>query len=282
RTQHFFGFGEPTDLAASNDPERKRFTGHERDLGTLGGAGGVQVELDYMRARFCSPWTARFLSVDPARESAHLQRPQTWNRYSYAFNNPVTLVDPDGQVPILFKTAVKLAIKGGDIAATTAGIVEDAKTLVSPDASASDRALAAASLLSEVVSPVSARDVRSGIQAVEAVGDTSSVARGADYVDLASPSRRGHILDGDRFGGGHRAGTGRPGKSEFPSDWSDDRVMHAISDVATDPNSKRRPGEGGRTIVEGVRDGVLVRVIQEGDGTIVTGFPTNRPRNPKR
>ncbi|MEM6457744.1 MAG: hypothetical protein AAF772_21825, partial [Acidobacteriota bacterium] len=36
RTQHFFGFGEPTDLAASGDSERKRFTGHERDLGTLG------------------------------------------------------------------------------------------------------------------------------------------------------------------------------------------------------------------------------------------------------
>ncbi|MEM6453486.1 MAG: RHS repeat-associated core domain-containing protein, partial [Acidobacteriota bacterium] len=98
QTQHFFGFGEPINLAASrSDPERKRFTGHERDLGTLGGAGGVQVELDYMRARFCSPWTARFLSVDPARESARPQRPQTWNRYSYAFNNPVTLVDPDGR-----------------------------------------------------------------------------------------------------------------------------------------------------------------------------------------
>ncbi|MEM6453946.1 MAG: hypothetical protein AAF772_02520 [Acidobacteriota bacterium] len=78
RTQHFFGFGEPTDLTASlGDPERKRFTGHERDLGTLGGAGGIQIELDYMRARFHSPWTARFLSVDPARESVNPQRPQT-------------------------------------------------------------------------------------------------------------------------------------------------------------------------------------------------------------
>ncbi|MEM6455753.1 MAG: polymorphic toxin type 33 domain-containing protein [Acidobacteriota bacterium] len=97
RTQHFFGFGEPTDLAASQGgSERKRFTGHERDLGTLAGSGGVQVELDYMRARFCSPWTARFLSIDPARESVNPQRPQTWHRYSYAFNNPVTLVDPDG------------------------------------------------------------------------------------------------------------------------------------------------------------------------------------------
>ncbi|MEM6455689.1 MAG: RHS repeat-associated core domain-containing protein [Acidobacteriota bacterium] len=100
RTQHFFGFGEPTDLAASNDPERKRFTGHERDLGTLGSAGGVQVELDYMRARFCSPWTARFLSVDPARESTRLQRPQTWNRYTYAFDNKERVISIRGQVGV--------------------------------------------------------------------------------------------------------------------------------------------------------------------------------------
>ncbi|MEM6454056.1 MAG: RHS repeat-associated core domain-containing protein, partial [Acidobacteriota bacterium] len=103
RTQHFFGFGEPTDLAASSgDPERKRFTGHERDLGTLGGAGIAQVELDYMRARFCSPWTARFLSVDPLRSSAKTKAPQTWHRYSYAFNNPVAMVDLDGQAGIKY------------------------------------------------------------------------------------------------------------------------------------------------------------------------------------
>ncbi|MEM6457362.1 MAG: putative toxin, partial [Acidobacteriota bacterium] len=98
RTQHFFGFGEPIDLAASrSDPERKRFTGHERDLGTRAGTGGVQIELDSMRARFCSPWTARFLSVDPAPESVNAKIPQTWNRYSYTFNNPISLIDPDGR-----------------------------------------------------------------------------------------------------------------------------------------------------------------------------------------
>ena len=49
-----------------------------------------------------------------------------------------------------------------------------------------------------------------------------------DLVDLVSPSRRHHILDGEvrpngTYGGGHRAGTGYPGKSEFPARWSDDR-----------------------------------------------------------
>lgn len=55
----------------------------------------------------------------------------------------------------------------------------------------------------------------------------SAAAKGADeFVDLASAARRRHILDGEvrpngSFGGGHRAGNGFPGKSEFPRGWSD-------------------------------------------------------------
>ena len=115
-----------------------------------------------------------------------------------------------------------------------------------------------------------------------AIADWSlAPVRGADdYVDLASPQRRRHILDGDATGGGHRPGTGNPGKSEFPAGWSDDRIMHEISDVATDPSLTPRPGRGGRTIVEGTRDGIDIRVIQEANGDIVTGYPTNVPRNP--
>ncbi|MER0209734.1 RHS repeat-associated core domain-containing protein [Brenneria sp. L4-2C] len=38
-----------------------------------------------------------------------------------------------------------------------------------------------------------------------------------DHVDLVTPKRRRHILDGDATGGGYRPGTGHPGKSKFPS-----------------------------------------------------------------
>ena len=102
-----------------------------------------------------------------------------------------------------------------------------------------------------------------------------------DFVDLSDPKRRTHILEGDSTGGGHRAGTGYSGKTEFPQGWTDDRIMHEISDIATDPSSNRRNGRGGRTITEGTRDGVDIRVIQEKNGEIVTGFPTNLPRNDK-
>ncbi|MEM6454139.1 MAG: EndoU domain-containing protein [Acidobacteriota bacterium] len=178
---------------------------------------------------------------------------------------------------------MKLAIKGGDIAATTAGIVEDAKTLVSPDATAGERALAAASLLSEVVSPVSVRDAKSGIRAADAFGDGVSASRFSDHIDLISPKARTHILDGDRRGrgGGHRFGTGRPGKTEFPETWSDDQIIESVVDVATSPHSRRSKGRFGRTVTDGEVDGVAIRVVQEADGTIVTGYPTNLPRNPK-
>jgi hypothetical protein len=97
-----------------------------------------------------------------------------------------------------------------------------------------------------------------------------------------SPERRVHILDGDARGGGHRPGRGIPDKSEFPRGWSDDRMIAAIEDVANDPNSARRLEADGRTVATGRRDGVAIRVVVERDGhSIVTGYPTNTPRNPR-
>jgi filamentous hemagglutinin len=36
------------------------------------------------------------------------------------------------------------------------------------------------------------------------------------------------------WSGGHKY-PGRPGKTSFPESWDQDRIMHHISDVATDP-----------------------------------------------
>jgi hypothetical protein len=114
-------------------------------------------------------------------------------------------------------------------------------------------------------------------------GDLADAAKSADeFVNLASSQRTTHILTGDATGGGHLF-PGGAGKSSFPQSWSADRVMHEISDVATDPLSSFVTGRGGRTVVNGTRDGIDLRVIlgnpREGGG-IITGFPTNVPRNP--
>jgi hypothetical protein len=97
-------------------------------------------------------------------------------------------------------------------------------------------------------------------------------------VNLADEKATTHIIDGDATGGGHAPGRGIPGKSEFPSGWSKDKIMHAISDVATDPAS-RVTNRGQTTLVDGTKDGVNIRVVMR-DGRIVSGYPTNTLRNP--
>lgn len=105
-------------------------------------------------------------------------------------------------------------------------------------------------------------------------------AKSADeFVDLASASRRSHILDGHRYGG-------EAGNTWFPKGWSDDKIMHSVSDIATDPSltwvqqtgragaAFTRGGAPVRYTVEGVRDGVKIRVVLEPGGEgIITGFP---------
>jgi hypothetical protein len=55
-----------------------------------------------------------------------------------------------------------------------------------------------------------------------------------------------------------------------------------IEDVANDPASTRRVEPDGRTVVAGRRQGVDIRVVVDWDGrSIVTGYPTNTPRNPR-
>ncbi|MCP3998536.1 MAG: hypothetical protein GY722_26230, partial [bacterium] len=67
-----------------------QFTGHERDSHLAGGAD----DLDYMHARYYSPYLSRFTSVDPVL--GKLAMPQSWNRYGYVGGNPINSVDSKG------------------------------------------------------------------------------------------------------------------------------------------------------------------------------------------
>jgi Bacterial EndoU nuclease len=87
-----------------------------------------------------------------------------------------------------------------------------------------------------------------------------------------SPERAIHILDGDATGGGHRYGTGAPGKTEFPSNWGDDKITDSILSVARSPESASLQ-RNGRWKVEGVRDGVTLAVIITVEGNIWSSYP---------
>jgi len=111
----------------------------------------------------------------------------------------------------------------------------------------------------------------------------SASARDRDRHTCDTKARR-HILEGDATGGGHGPGRGLPGKSEFPRHWTDEEVIAYIESVANDRALVRRVQSNGRIVIDGRREGVDIRVIVEptpvGAGRIITGFPTNLPRNP--
>nr|WP_256583454.1 EndoU domain-containing protein [Burkholderia singularis] len=112
-------------------------------------------------------------------------------------------------------------------------------------------------------------------------GNAPDNGSGSD-VNLASPDRTNHILNGDATGGGH-LWPGAPGKSAFPENWSASKVMNAVSDIATDPAISEAVQANGRIVKNGTVDGIDIRVVIEPSskgGGIVTAFPTNIPRNP--
>jgi hypothetical protein len=87
------------------------------------------------------------------------------------------------------------------------------------------------------------------------------------------PERARHILDGDSWGGGHRHGTGRPGKAEFPAGWDDERTIGHILDVARHPDTRPVWQPNHRWRLYGERDAVGVTVIVKRDGGIWAAWP---------
>jgi RHS repeat-associated protein len=79
-------FGE--EIAPPSPPQDKRlFTGKERDN---------ETGMDYFGARYYRTEIGRFTGADPLGASARSTMPQSFNRYTYALNNPLRYVDPSG------------------------------------------------------------------------------------------------------------------------------------------------------------------------------------------
>lgn len=70
-----------------SDAINQKFTAKERD---------AETGLDFFGARYMSSAQVRFTSPDPLLNSGRPWNPQSWNRYAYALNNPLTYFDPDG------------------------------------------------------------------------------------------------------------------------------------------------------------------------------------------
>lgn len=95
-----------------------------------------------------------------------------------------------------------------------------------------------------------------------------------------TPQRRIHILDGDGTGGGHRAGAGKPGKTEFPASWDDAKIIATVTRIANDENLPMRQSGKRYWIRMGEEDELQIRVVLDRErGIIITGYPVNRPKN---
>jgi RHS repeat-associated protein len=86
-----FGDGQTT-AGSCGDPSPNHFTGKERD---------AESGLDHFGARYNASSLGRFMSPDPLLNSGQPWDPQSWNRYSYARNNPLAIVDPTGLYDLL-------------------------------------------------------------------------------------------------------------------------------------------------------------------------------------
>jgi RHS repeat-associated protein len=81
----------PVSTADVADATEHHFTGKERDS---------ESGNDYFGARYYASSMGRFMSPDPMMASAKIWDPQTWNRYSYARNNPLMMIDPTGEAEV--------------------------------------------------------------------------------------------------------------------------------------------------------------------------------------
>jgi RHS repeat-associated protein len=93
-------FGQEA-TSTSQDSERMKFTGQERDLRD---PSNTTDDLNYMHARYDNPNLGRFLSTDPIRGNP--KSPQSWNLYSYVRDNPVNAWDPLGLAAASFSTPI--------------------------------------------------------------------------------------------------------------------------------------------------------------------------------
>lgn len=72
------------------DSVRQKFTGYQRD---------AETNLDFAEARYYNNQNGRFTVVDPLLASGKSANPQTFNRYTYALNSPLKLIDRSGAFP---------------------------------------------------------------------------------------------------------------------------------------------------------------------------------------
>jgi RHS repeat-associated protein len=113
----YYPYGEPITAGTQS---LLKFTGKERDS---------ESGLDYFGARYHANGIGRWLSPDPVVISPALENPQSWNKYSYVFNRPLTHVDADGEWPTWYHHII-IQDTFGNLGAHDVSVLEQASDWV--------------------------------------------------------------------------------------------------------------------------------------------------------
>ena len=116
RQQDNWRAGNPTMGLPLFYPTQKGFTGHEHI---------DQLELIHMNGRVYDPVVARFISPDPYIQAPDMS--QSFNRYTYVWNNPLRYTDPTGE--IVFIPFIVGAIKVAGYASAVYGAYETGQAI---------------------------------------------------------------------------------------------------------------------------------------------------------
>ncbi|EGC8271653.1 RHS repeat-associated core domain-containing protein [Listeria monocytogenes] len=203
-----------------------------------------EIEQYYLMARYYEPEQGVFTAYDP--DPGDEDDPQTMNGYNYANNNPVMMVDPDGNFPLAIP-AVYWGVSG---------------------------AIAAAPFVGYGI----------GAAGTKIWNNTKKVNRGYKFLWNNRKQIARKVYKSTRIKWGHIKNRHSPKSSiKKKGKFRNNRTLKRTT-RATLRSGKARPGEKGRTILEktfkervGVnRDGdpsYRVRVIRAPNGKVITSYP---------
>ncbi|GGY44587.1 RHS repeat-associated core domain-containing protein [Parvularcula lutaonensis] len=164
-------FGEIWGASAAANDDKPFFTGHVRDSAT---------DLVYMQARYYDPVAARFLANDPVPFAP--DRPDMFNRYAYAANDPVNMIDPDGRFsnPAIDRRADTMMALSQQEKAAVIGAMTDFTPVVG--------------------------DIKGIAEAVQNPSISNVVGAGIGFVPLVGDAGKAALKHGDEVAGALRGG----------------------------------------------------------------------------